>query len=155
MTGWRDFSSSLKKVSNCRVDAVAAGPSDGLILIGYHGTNERGFQAISRDGVKPEARTRTGAVAPQRESVFYVTDRWESALSYAQSPGHILEIRCSDVAAVGHDAFRRNLQGITELKIRSGFECLVAAPASDSRHPPTSFHALGFRGPAPWPGTGG
>jgi hypothetical protein len=115
--------------------------------IGYHGTSLAGYQRILARGIEPSGALRTGMAVASRPPVFYITDRWDTALSYASGPEQILEIWCVDCTALSRDALRKNAQGATEVKIRGGFDALVAIPASTEKHLPVSFHALGFSAP--------
>lgn len=128
--------------------AIPPGLPPAARKIGYHGTSLSGYQRIVARGIEPSSALRTGMTVDSRPPVFYITDRWDTALSYASGPEQIFEIWCVDCAALSRDAFRKNAQGATEIKIRGGFEALVAIPASTEKHLPVSFHALGFSAPS-------
>lgn len=130
----------------CAPGAKMPKPPECAIKLGYHGANDEGRDVIASGRITPSSTMRTGMHLPSRAPVFYITDRWEAALSYAKSPQHVFEIYCTDPASLTTDAFRRNAQGVNELKIRGGFDSLVATPCGE-RHLPTSFHKLGFDQP--------
>jgi len=115
--------------------------------IGYHGTTGAGFESIQSNGVQPSTALRTGKTIDNRSPLFYLTDRWENARSYADSDAHVFEIWATDPSMLTTDAFRKNAQGVNELKIRGGFDGLIAVPASTTKHLPVSFNKLGFSEP--------
>ena len=143
--GTADLDNSQPHVSRA---AIPPGLPPAARKIGYHGTSLSGYQRILARGIEPSSTLRTGMTVDSRPPVFYITDRWDTALSYASGPEQIFEIWCVDCAALSRDALRKNAQGATEVKIRGGFSTLVAIPASTEKHLPVSFHALGFSAPS-------
>ena len=116
----------------------------GARRIGYHGTDADGMRSLLGHGFRPMARLRSGMPVPEREPVFYIADHWEAARSYAARPEAVVEVWCSNLDELVHDTFRRNVQGVNEVKLLGGFETLTMVPADLTRHLPVSFQALGF-----------
>lgn len=118
---------------------------DHALMIGYHGTTKEGMNSLLTAGVKTNSTMRTGMDIKERDPVFYITDRWESALSYASGKENILEVWSLSPENLYHDAFTKaNMQGVSELKVRGNFDLLYFKPAEHGNKLPKSFYKHGF-----------